>query len=90
MRVPSSESSGAHHLVCPFCESGVLRSLGQGVARCGSCGLPMLGSALETLRDIVGLPDALGAHPCECGHPEMRGLPDGVYHCPACGSEVRS
>jgi ribosomal protein L37AE/L43A len=25
---------------------------------------------------------------CECGHPEMRRLPDGVYWCPACGSEV--
>jgi hypothetical protein len=48
----------------------------------------MLGSALETLRDIVGLPDALGVHPCECGHPEMRRLPDGVFHCPACRSEV--
>ncbi|MBA2715209.1 MAG: hypothetical protein H0U55_16875, partial [Rubrobacteraceae bacterium] len=24
----------------------------------------------------------------ECGHPEMRRLPDGTYHCPACGSEV--
>ncbi len=62
--------------------------MGPGFARCGSCGLPLLGSALETLREIVGLPDALGAHPCECGHPEMRRLPDRVYHCPACGSEV--
>ena len=31
---------------------------------------------------------AVGAHACECGHPKMRCLPDGVYHCPACGSEV--
>jgi ribosomal protein L37AE/L43A len=88
MRVTSGEVSSKRHIICPFCESGRLASLGPGVARCGSCGLPMLGSALETLRDIVGLPDALGAHPCECGHPEMRGLPDGVFHCPACGSEV--
>ena len=36
----------------------------------------------------LGLPDALGTHPCECGHPEMRVLPDGVFHCPACGAEV--
>jgi ribosomal protein L37AE/L43A len=50
--------------------------------------LPLLGSALESLRDIVVLPGALGVHACECGHPEMRRLPDGVYHCPACGSEV--
>jgi hypothetical protein len=34
------------------------------------------------------LPEALGKHACECGHPEMRLLPGGVFHCPACGSEV--
>ncbi len=88
MRVPSSKLSRAHHIICPFCESGELVSLAQGIARCGSCGLPLLGSALESLREIVGLPDALGGHACECGHPEMRRLPDGVFHCPACGSEV--
>jgi ribosomal protein L37AE/L43A len=43
---------------------------------------------LLDLRRIAALPDALGAHPCECGHPEMRRLLDGVYHCPACGAEV--
>jgi ribosomal protein L37AE/L43A len=88
MRVPSPTASRPHHIICPFCESGELVSVGPGFARCGSCGLPLLGSALETLREIVGLPDALGAHPCECGHPEMRRLPDGVFHCPACRSEV--
>jgi ribosomal protein L37AE/L43A len=89
MRVPSSKLARAHHIICPFCESGVLLSLAQGIARCGSCGLPLLGSTLETLRDVIGLPDALGSHACEeCGHPEMRRLPGGVYHCPACGSEV--
>ena len=76
------------HIICPFCESGLLVSRGPGFARCDSCGLPLLGSALESLRDIVDLPDALGVHACECGHPEMRRLPDGVFHCPACGSEV--
>lgn len=48
----------------------------------------MRGALLETLRRISGLPDALGRHPCECGHPEMRRLPDGTFHCPGCGSEV--
>jgi hypothetical protein len=62
--------------------------LGEGFARCDSCALPLLGSALETLWDVIGLPDALGSHPCECGHPEMRRLPDGLFHCPACRSEV--
>ena len=88
MKVPSRTASRARHIICPLCESGELVTLGEGFARCGSCGLPLVGSALETLGDIVGLPDALGAHPCECGHPEMRELPGGVFHCPACGSEV--
>jgi ribosomal protein L37AE/L43A len=88
MRVPSSKSSRAHRIICPFCESGELVPLAQGFARCGSCGLPLLGSVLETLRDTIALPDASGEHPCECGHPEMRELPEGVFHCPACGSEV--
>lgn len=44
---------------------------------------------LVTLRRISALPDALGKHACEeCGHPEMRLLPDETYHCPGCGSEV--
>ena len=30
----------------------------------------------------------MGKHACECGHPEMRSLPDGTFHCPACRSEV--
>jgi Zn finger protein HypA/HybF involved in hydrogenase expression len=88
MKVPSRTASRAHHIICPFCESGELISLGHDFARCDSCGLPLLGSALETLRDMIGLPDALGSHPCECGHPEMRELPYRVLHCPACGSEV--
>ena len=40
------------------------------------------------LKRIVALPEALGEHPYECGHPEMRRLPDGVFHCPACRSEM--
>jgi ribosomal protein L37AE/L43A len=88
MKVTSGGASTAHRIVCPFCESGELASVGPGFARCGSCGVPLVGSALETLRDVVGLPGALGRHACECGHPEMRRLPDGLYHCPACGSEV--
>jgi len=44
---------------------------------------------LEALRQIVALPDALGTHACEgCGHPEMRLLPDGTFHCPACRPDV--
>jgi uncharacterized Zn finger protein (UPF0148 family) len=47
------------------------------------------GAMLATLRGISALPDALGSYACEeCGHPEMRLLPDGTFHCPACRSEV--
>ena len=88
MKAPSRAASELRRILCPFCESGKLSSFGPNLARCDSCGLPLVGSTLETLREVIGLPDALGAHPCECGHPEMRELPDRVFHCPACGSEV--
>ena len=88
MKAPSRAASELRRILCPFCESGKLISFGPNSARCDSCRLPLVGSTLETLRDVIGLPDALGAHPCECGHPEMRELPDRVFHCPACGSEV--
>src|SRR3712207_1606031 len=88
MRRPPSKLSRANHIICPFCESGELVSLAPGFARCSSCKLPLLGSVLETLRDVIDLPDASGSHPCECGHPEMRELPGGVFHCPTCRSEV--
>jgi hypothetical protein len=55
MKVPSRTASRARHIICPLCESGELVTLGEGFARCGSCGLPLVGSALETLGDIVGL-----------------------------------
>lgn len=88
MRISSGTASTAHRLICPFCESSELVTLGGGFARCDNCRLPLLGSMLQTLRTIAGLPDAPGFHPCECGHPEMRELPDGVFHCPACRAEV--
>lgn len=34
-------------------------------------------AVLEALRQIVALPEVVGAHACECGHPEMRRLPTG-------------
>ena len=76
------------HLTCPFCEVYELRPFGHNASRCDSCGGIVGGPLLETLRRIISLPDAAGRHACECGHPEMRHLPDGVYRCPACGSEV--
>lgn len=88
MASTSGTASGSGRVVCPFCGSGRLVLFGHGLSRCDLCGMPLIGSTLETLREILGLPDALGAHPCECGHPEMRALPGGVFHCPACRAEV--
>jgi hypothetical protein len=64
MEVPSPAVPEARHTTCPFCETGELVAFGPGFTRCDSCGLPLLGSMLETLRDIVVLPNALGVHPC--------------------------
>jgi uncharacterized Zn finger protein (UPF0148 family) len=85
----SSLSSGRDSLVCPLCEVGELQPFDNASARCDSCGGLVSGAMLETLRHIIALPDALGAHACEeCGYPQMRLLPDGTFHCPSCGSEV--
>src|SRR3712207_6681932 len=84
----SSLKSRADSFICPLCESGGLQPVDNGSMRCGSCDGSLGGAMLETLRRITDLSEALGSHACECGHPEMRCLPDGVFHCPSCGSEV--
>lgn len=81
-------ASSPDFLVCPICEVGRLGVFGRSSARCDSCGCLLTPAVPEVLREIVQLPDALGKHACECGHPEMRLLPDGIYRCPACGAEV--
>src|SRR5215208_7373671 len=81
--------SRAGSLVCPLCEVDKLNTHGHSSARCDSCGVLVSEATLEALNQITVVPDALGRHACEeCGHPEMRLLPDGTHHCPACGSEV--
>ena len=80
--------SDGHRVICPACESGELRPCGPTLARCVKCDSALGGDLLKTLRQISVLPEALGGHACDCGHPEMRHLPDGVFWCPACGSEV--
>jgi DNA-directed RNA polymerase subunit RPC12/RpoP len=84
----SSLASRPDSLVCALCEASKLHPSDRDSMRCESCGARLSGAMLETLRRISALPDALGSHACECGHPVMRRLPDGTYHCPACGSEV--
>jgi hypothetical protein len=86
-----SPESQVSKLAWPVCGSGELLPLAieHGLAGCHSCGSAFDGAIVGTLKQVVGLPDALGEHACEeCGHPEMRCLPDGVFYCPACGSEV--
>ncbi|HET7480389.1 MAG TPA: hypothetical protein VFJ72_12835 [Rubrobacteraceae bacterium] len=78
---------GAGIRVCPFCETGELCTYGL-LTRCDSCDRIVEEAVLKIMEQIAALPDALGKHACECGHPEMRRLPDRVFHCPACGSEV--
>ena len=84
----TSSVSRQGSLVCPICEVGKLRPSDRNSMRCEPCGGRLSGPMLEELRRISALPDVSGSHACECGHPEMRRLPDGVFHCPACGSEV--
>ena len=84
------EVSTIRRIVCPRCETGVLSPTGTLTARCGRGGFLASHGVLETLREIAALPDALGSHACDCGHPEMRRLPDGSFRCPACGAEVLS
>ncbi len=88
MKIPSRAISKPNSIVCPACGRGELGTRGPDLAECDSCGREVEGALLRTLEQIVALRDALGEHACECGHPEMRRLPDGVFHCPACGSEV--
>jgi ribosomal protein L37AE/L43A len=84
----SSLRSRPGSFICPFCETDQLVSLGHDFFHCASCGGLLSGAMVETLQQIRRLPEGLGCQACECGHPEMRRLPDGVFHCPACGSEV--
>jgi len=93
----TTASSRPGHLVCPACEGGELQpqaphGLPHGLAAsCAVCDSLFFGEVLKVLERIAALPEAQGKHACEeCHHPQMRLLPDGVFHCPACGSEVLS
>lgn len=41
-------ASRTRHVVCPFCESEEVVLSRPGFARCDCCGLPLLGSGLDT------------------------------------------
>jgi hypothetical protein len=87
-----SITAGGRSLCCPFCVAHDLEPFGPNSAGCQSCGIELSGARLETLRQLSELSDLASPPACECGHPEMRCLPDGgvywVYWCPSCGSKV--
>ena len=88
MKKLTNISSTTNFIICPCCGIGELERSANGVARCNRCDRPISTQVLEALEQILSLPDAIGSHACECGHPEMRRLDDGVLWCPGCGSEV--
>jgi ribosomal protein L37AE/L43A len=81
-------SSNTYSIICPCCGVDELERSAAGVVGCSRCDRPISTQVLKTLEQILSLPDAIGSHACECGHPEMRHLADGVLWCPGCGSEV--
>jgi ribosomal protein L37AE/L43A len=84
----ANTSSNTDSIICPRCGIDELERSANGVARCARCDRPIGTQVVKTLEQIVSLPEAIGSHACECGHPEMRHLADGVMWCPACGAEV--
>ncbi len=59
-------ASNNHSTICPRCEVNELD-----VAHCNGCDRSISAEMLNTLKQIIALPDAIGKHTCECGHPEM-------------------
>ena len=65
------EIEDIHPLICPLCEVHELDPCGRDSTLCPHFG----GVFLESLHQVSALPAAIGAHACECGHPEIRRLP---------------
>jgi ribosomal protein L37AE/L43A len=76
---------------CPHCERGQVQPEDPTLTRCPACGRAPEGWIVKMLEEITSLPDATGTHACEeCGHPQMRRLPDETFWCPGCGQEILS
>lgn len=88
MKKQTSLSSSTDSMICPRCGLDGLERGAAGVANCARCDRPLSAKMLETLEQIVSLPDAIGSHARECGHPGMRPLPDGVLRYPGCTSGI--
>ena len=76
---------------CPHCGRGQVHPEDPTLTRCLACGRVPEAWVVTTLEEIASLPDATGSHTCEeCGHPQMRCLPDGSFWCPGCGQDILS
>jgi hypothetical protein len=78
----------SQQIVRPLCESGVVCSDRALMCCCDGCDCVLSDNLLGALRQITALPDDVGGHAYECGHPETHRLPDEVFWCPTCGSEA--
>jgi hypothetical protein len=62
-------SANTHSIICPCYGINELERSAEGVVHCSRCDRPLSTQMLKTLEQIVSLPDAIGRHACECGHP---------------------
>jgi hypothetical protein len=62
-------------IFCPVGESSELSSNGASMTRCDECGYALIKDVLEMVRQIAALPEVVGEHACDSGHPQMRLLP---------------
>ena len=65
MRKPvhTTPASRIDSMVCPLCESGGLRYDKQSGVHCTGCNCTLDGAVLETLKQIIALPDIIGSPP---------------------------
>jgi hypothetical protein len=84
MRRPSvgsaTTASRADYLVCPGCGCGQLQPPRGPLSRLlkyAHCECAFDNTIVETLKQIVALPEALGKHSCECGIPRCAVCPMG-------------
>lgn len=88
MRDSWRKVSRSEALVCPRCEVSRVTHFSPEAPRCDFCHRTVHEEDFTVLRQIASLVEAPGSHRCECGHPEMRMLPDRVFWCPSFGSVV--
>lgn len=67
----SAHGSEARYRICPLCEEEKLVFSGWRVAQCPSCGFEPTAAFLQTLHDIVALPEHREHH-----RPRSRGIPN--------------